>query len=140
MALTVKSVDATVKKWQARANVAGGDYAAGVAASGTRQSDNAVANKANWAAGVQAAASNDAYAKGLAKDPGKYQRNVAAKGAARYGPGVSAAAPDYSKGIGPVLSTLSSLSLPPRQPRGSPSNLQRVQIVDAALRALKTGA
>ena len=139
MALQVKSVDATVKKWQARANVAAPDYVAGVQASGSKQHDNAVASAPNWAAGTAAAAQSGAYAKGLAKDPAKYQRNVQAKGAARYGPGVAAAAPDYNKGIGPVLSTLAGLTLTPRQPRGAPANLQRVTDVDNALRKLKTG-
>ncbi len=138
MPIQVKPVDQVVKKWQARANVASSDYTSGVAASGTKQHDNAVAQATTWLAGVQAAGVNR-YTAGLNRDPGKYQRNATGKGAQRYGPGVAAAGPDYNRAIGPVLAAIAAVNLPPKQPRGSPGNNDRVTAITTALHKLRTG-
>jgi hypothetical protein len=138
--LQVKSADVVAKKWAARAGAAGADYAAGV--NGTTKdwaTDTANAAPA-WAAGVQTAAANGSFAKGVNNaGTAKWKSKAANVGAARYPQGVAAATPYYQSGIGPVLQTLSALSLPARGPKGDPGNIQRVTAVTTALRKLKTG-
>ena len=139
MPLRVKSIDTATKKFTARASIAGPDYAAGVAASGTAQHDHAVAAKDSWAAGVQAAIAANRYATGLGKNPGKYMAKATSVGAQRYGPGVSAAAPFYTAGFGPYLDALANSTPPPRFPRGDPRNTDRVTYVDQLLHKKRVG-
>jgi|SRR4051812_48470467 hypothetical protein len=138
MAIKIKSADAIAQKFATRGAAAGADYAAGVAA--PRQ-DWAAATEAasnTWGAGVQQAISNGQFGKGVAKaGTAKWQRKAAGVGAQRFGPGVTAAKADYQAAVQPYLDTLANLSLPPRNPKGDPGNLQRVQVVAQALRARK---
>jgi hypothetical protein len=136
MAIVIKDAGAIATKWATRAGAAGQDYSNGVQNPRQSQSAAGIAAKNVWAESVAAAAQNDSYAKGLAKSgDGKWQAGVAAKGAVRYGPGVTAGKANYSAGIGPVLSVLSGLSLPPRNVKGN--NMGRVQMVVDALRKFK---
>jgi hypothetical protein len=137
MAIVIKDAGTIAQKWATRAGAAGQDYAKGVQNPRHSQSAAGVAAANVWAESVAAAAQNNSYAKGLQKaGDGKWQAGVAAKGAVRYGPGVSAGTGNYQTGIGPVLQTLSGLTLPPRNVKGN--NMGRVQIVVDALRKLKT--
>jgi len=86
---------------------------------------------------VQQAVSNNTFAKRVLAAQDKYTRNAVAKGAQRYRPGVDAAVSDMTSGLQPYLDVLANLNLPPRLPKGDPSNIQRVAAVDAALRAKK---
>jgi hypothetical protein len=138
MAIVVKSADAVAKKWQARAQGAGGDYTNGVNQPRRPWQSSTAAAKDVYAAGVQAAIGNDSFTKGVnAAGDAKWQRKSAALGAQRYGPGITAAAPDYQANVGPFLDVIAGLNLPPRQPKGSPGNIARVQAVADALRAKK---
>jgi hypothetical protein len=138
--LQVKDAATVAKKWAARAGAAGADYAAGV--NGTTKdwaSDTANAAPA-WAAGVQTAAANGSFAKGVnAAGTAKWKAKAANVGAARYPQGVAAAAQYYQNGITAVLQVLSGITLPPRGPKGDPGNNNRVTIVTQALRKMKTG-
>jgi hypothetical protein len=137
MGIQVKDASMIAAKWSTRAGAASQDYLAGVAAPRASQSASAIAAKGVWADSVASAAANDLYAKGLAKSgDGKWQQGVKDKGSVRYQPGVTAGKNNYQTGIGPVLSTLSSLNLPPRNVKGN--NMGRVQMVVDALRKLKT--
>jgi len=137
-AIQIKSADLIAKKYTTRAGAAGADYQAGVQnprtdwAQATEQSSNA------WAAGVQQAASNGSFSKGVTKaGTPKWQRKAAGVGASRYPAGVQAATTDYQNGIAPYLQVLSGLQLPPRGPKGDPGNINRVSAVAAALRSKK---
>lgn len=138
--MQVKDAGTVAKKWAARAGAAGGDYAAGVQ---TPRVDWAAATEAassSWAQGTQIAATNGSFSKGVAKaGTDKWKRKAAGVGAQRYTGGVAAAQPDFQTAIGPVLQVLQSVSLPPRAPKGDPSNLNRVAAITTALRKLKTG-
>lgn len=137
MAIAVKSAASAATKWAARAGAAAQDYAAGVQAAGNSQQTNALAAAPTWAAGVQAAVSNGSYAKGVQKSGNKWQTNAAGKGAARYPTGIAAGKDPYSTGVAPFLQTIANLTLPPRAPKGDPSNIQRVATIAQALRAQK---
>lgn len=138
--MQVKSADAAAKKWAARAGAAGGDYANGVQSTQKDWAGATSASAGAWATGVQTAAASGAFAKGVnAAGTNKWKAKASGVGAQRYPQGVAAAQPFYQSGIGPVLQTLSAITLPPRGPKGDPGNLQRVAVIDAALRKLKTG-
>jgi len=138
--LQVKDAATVAKKWATRAGAAGQDYANGV--NGTAKdwaSDTAAAAPA-WAAGVQTAAANGSFAKGVnAAGTAKWKAKASNVGAARYPQGVAAASQYYQNGIAGVLQVLSAITLPPRGPKGDPGNLNRVAIVTQALRKMKTG-
>jgi hypothetical protein len=141
MALKVKDITKSAAKFVARAGVAGQDYASGVQAAGTSQFDNALAAKASWAAGVQQAAANDAFAKGLNKaGPQKWQTMATTKGVKNYPAGVAAASSSYVAGVTPFFNALSNLTLSQRFPRGDPRNQQRSVDVQTALHKLRVGA
>lgn len=137
MAIQTKPLDRVVSRWQTKASAATPDYVAGVSAAGTTQADHAAAAETTWGAGVQAALSNHTFVKGVQRDPGKWARNALSKGKDRFVGGINAAKDDFSKGIGPVLQVIAGVTLPPRQPRGSPSNNDRVAAITTALRAFK---
>jgi hypothetical protein len=138
--MKVKPLDQITKKWQERASVAGGAYKDGVMST-TGWASATSAGKDNWAQGVQAAAANGSFEKGVnAAGDAAWQSGAANKGAARYPNGVQGAGPKFSAGFGKYASVLSSLTLPARFPKGNPQNVARVQAVVDALRRAKLGA
>lgn len=133
-----KDVGTIAQKFVTRAQAASGDYKSGVQAAGTKWEQNTGAAEPNYEQGVQAAISSKRFAKGITGKGTKYQNNAVNLGSQRYGPGVANAQDAYSKGMAPVLSVLSGLTLPPKSFRGSPSNQARSNAVATALAALRT--
>jgi hypothetical protein len=137
MALKVKNVERAAQKFIERASVAGKDYEQGVRET-SDWAEKAVAAKDAYAAGVTDAINRGAREAGISKAGNqKWQTKAVALGAKRFPEGVRAAKGDYQKEIAPYLATLSSLELPPRGPKGSPENFERVRAVGEALRAKK---
>jgi hypothetical protein len=138
--MQVKDAATVAAKWAARAGAAGQDYAKGVTNTQKDWATDTAAAAPAWAAGVQAAAGNGSFAKGVnAAGTAKWKNKAANVGAARYPQGVAAASQYYQTGIGPVLQVLSGITLPARGPKGDPGNINRVTAVTTALRKLKTG-
>lgn len=138
--MQVKDAGSVAKKWAARAGAAGGDYSTGVQSPRVdwAQATESAAN--SWAQGTAQAAANGSFSKGVAKaGTDKWKRKASGVGAARYTQGVGAAQPDFQNAIAPVLQVLSTVTLPPRAPKGDPSNLQRVAAINTALRKMKVG-
>lgn len=134
MAITIKDVGTLSQKYASRAQAAASDYKNGVMNPRRSQSQAAIAAAPNWAQGVQAAATNGSYAKGLNKaGDAKWQQNASTLGAQRYGPGVANAQNAWATAVQPYLQTLSNLQLSPKGVRGSAQNYQRVQDVGNAL-------
>ena len=134
MAIKVKPLSEVVSKWadvtpgrtsyyEKEATIAGDDWEKGATAAST-------AFKA-----AVTSANIEAMFKGGIKRAGaaKYNRKVKDVGVARFGPGVSAARPDYESGVAPMLATIGAITLPARAPRGSEANLARVRIVATEL-------
>ena len=135
--VNVPSIDEVTRKWKSRASGAASDYSAGIARAPGAVSA-ALAAKGSWASGVQAAVSNDSFAKGLGRSSDAAWKTAAAtKGAARYGPGIAAAEGEFRTGMGRVLSAISGVTLPPRGPKGVDNNIERVRAMAKALEALK---
>jgi len=139
-AIAVKDAATVAAKWAQRAAAAGPAYAAGVSGTQKDWATDTAAAAALWAAGVTAAAGNGSFARGVnAAGTAKWKAKAAGVGAQRYPAGVSAAQPYYQTGIQAVLQVLQGVNLPPRGPKGDPSNLNRVSAVTTALRKMKTG-
>lgn len=135
-AVKVKSIEASTTKWEGNASRAAEEFAANAAAAGEA-----------WAQGAQKAA--DAYGQAVtaAGIKERFRRGVARAGAAkfvrkiqdvardRFGPGIAAATIDYRTGAEPYYSTIASLTLDQRKPRGDPANYRRVEQIGKALNA-----
>lgn len=138
--MQIKDPATVGKKYATNGGAAAGSYAAGVASPRVPWAAATTASANTYAQGVQAAIGAGSFAKGVAAaGDGKWARKAAGVGATRYGPGVQAAQTDYVNGITPYLQVLSSLTLPPRGPKGDPGNIQRVSAIATALRAYKLG-
>lgn len=140
MGLKVKAAADAAAKFVTNAQNGQPAYAKGVATAGPTWAANTAASADSWAQGVQQAATNGRFGAGINQaSQTKYQTRAAGVGPTRYAQGVQTAGPAYQTAVAPYLTTLQNLNLPPRQPRGSASNIQRVVAVAQALRAQKLG-
>ncbi len=134
----VRPISDVSGKWNRRASSAGPEYEAGIRNPAGDWAASAVAAKGAWQQGVTAAASRDAFAKGVAaKGNAHWQQRAIEKGPARFAQGVVVGQGDYEKGFAPYLEAISRVDLPPRGPAGSEANLQRMTGIPRALAALK---
>ena len=84
---------------------------------------------------VTDAAAKGRYGKGVtAAGDQAWQQGAIDKGVGRYGSGVAAGQAKYEQRIGKFLQLIQATALPPRGPKGSPGNFQRVQVMAEALR------
>lgn len=138
-----KGVSATVDKWQRRASVAAPDYQNGVQNPRVPWDQAAKAGEANYRTAVTQAATEGRFGKGISRVGNeKWSRGALQKGPSRFVEGVNVAAPNYQDRINTVISTIEGVTLPPRGPKGSPANYQRVTPIGEALRRAfgKSGA
>lgn len=138
MAVKVRDLTASSKKFVTNASGAQQTYAAGVANAGPAWQANTKAAADTWQQGVQQAASQGRFAAGVnPTSQNKFQTRATTVGPARYGTGVTAAGDAWTQGTKPYLDTIAGLTLPSRGVKGSQQNIQRVQAVTDALRAKK---
>jgi hypothetical protein len=136
-----KSASASAGKYVERAGAASGDYVSGAASTSKDQSSLAIAGKANWAAGIQAAITGGRYEKGLqASGKSGWLKGIQDKGANRYAEGVSSGASKYATNSGKYDGARSAADSLPRGPKGSEANFARAKAVGQALRKAKIGA
>lgn len=123
-------------KWARNSAGASADYASGAQNPRRSWAESTQASEGNYEAGVQEAIGRKAFSKGV-QDAGdsKWKAGIQEKGRARYSQGVAVAQDEYQKGFAPYVSTLNSLTLPPRGPKGQ--NYQRSQLVGEAMRETK---
>lgn len=134
MAIATKDIGTIASKWSARAQSAGPDYAAGVKSTTKDWAGLTAAAADNFAAGVSQAVADGRFSKGVtAAGTPKWQAAAAGKGAQRYPTGVAAGQSAFSTGFAPYLQVIQNTTLPPRSPRGSPNNVQRVSAITSAL-------
>jgi len=100
------------ERWQERATAAGATYKTAVTAPDIER---------RFTGGVKRAGAD------------KFRRKVLAVGVARFGPGVTAARPDYEKGFTPYIEALKVVDVPVRKPRGDPANIDRVRVIAGEL-------
>jgi len=140
MAIRVKDVGASAKKFVANAGRSAGDYTEGVKGAGQEWETNTRAAGQNWADGTQAAITDKRFEKGVAEaGAAKYTTRAGSLGAQRYPTGVAASEQDFARGVAPYLQIIASTDLPPRRPKGDPQNMQRANVLAQRLRAAKVG-
>lgn len=138
-----KGTSATVDKWQRRSSVAQPDYVAGVNNPRQPWDQAAKAGAANYRTAVTQAATEGRFEKGIARvGNDKWTKGATQKGPARFVEGVQLGGGNFQERINTVLTTIEGVTLPPRGPKGSPSNYGRVTPIGEALRRAfgKSGA
>mgnify|MGYP001561452650 CR=1 FL=1 len=136
MALKVKSISSAADKLVRNAQAASQEWLENTKAAGEAWVTGTQGAKLNYGQAVRSGGIEDRFARGVAKaGAAKFVRKVSDVGGQRFAPGVSAGKVDYQANAEGYFSLLAGLSLPPRAPRGSASNTQRVVAVDQALNA-----
>lgn len=134
----IRSATDIARKWAEVTPGRAAQYEAGVRNPVRDYAAGAVAANEAWKGGVQAAVAGDRFKRGVTKaGTAKWQDRALKLGPARYGPGVTIAQPDFEAGFAPYREAIAATVLPPRGPRRSPQNLQRVNAMVAAISARK---
>lgn len=129
-----KDISTITAKWSNRAQAAAPDYTAGVTSTTKDWAANTSASSDSWQQGVSQAAANGRFGKGVvAAGTEKWRSAAKTKGAQRFASGVASGAAAYGAGFAPFFDVIKNTQLPPRSPRGSPNNIQRVTALAAAL-------
>lgn len=136
-----KDLSRVVSKWAQNAGQASSSYAEGVQNPRNDWAQATAASAESYKQGVTKAAADGRFARGVARaGTAKQQNNALNKGVSRYSGGIAVAQPEYQTAMEPVLRTIQNVQLPPRKPKGDPSNIDRVKAIAAALHAQKTGS
>lgn len=137
-AAKVPPITDVAAKFARRAQQSAPEYEQGVRAPRVPWAQAATAAQASYEQGVTQAISRKAYGKGVAAaGDQRWQRGAVEKGPVRYAQGVQLAESDYAQRMAPVLDVIARTDLPPRGPRGSAQNLQRMTPIPQALSQLK---
>lgn len=138
MAINIKPLATIVTKYVQRASGAGQAYTDGINNPKRDWAASTAASATSWAAGVQGAITDGRFVSGVNNaGDAKWATKATTVGATRYPGGITAGQGAYQAGIQPFLQALSTLTLPPRGPKGDPANINRVTAVNTALRNLK---
>jgi len=130
----IRSASDISKKWAQVTPGRTAQYEEGVRNPVRDYAANAAAASDAWKSGVTAAVARDGFKKGVQKTgTAKWQDRSIKLGPARFGPGVQAAQGDYEAGFAPYREAIAGAALPPRGPRRSPQNMQRVNAMVTAL-------
>ena len=133
----IKPLSDSADKFVRRAAVATEDYRDGVLNPRRSWQDATAAAEQSYKAGVIAAANAGRFGSGVRRaGDEKWQRGATTKGPGRFAEGVAVARDDWSDGFAPYHEAIERLTLPPRGPRGSEANYQRVRAIGAAERAV----
>lgn len=125
--MRVKDILTAKKKYQERTAVAVDDYKEGIQRVSNFEELAASENaESTYAQGVQQAVGRKARAAGIMARRGKWQQNAIQKGVNRYPEGTRIGASEYETRFRPFIEALKTVELPPRGPRRSPANLERV--------------
>jgi len=122
----VRRLDRAKTRFQNRAAGAAAEYMEGVEEN-TSWETNAAASQSNYEAGVTKANAQKRFSKGIRRaGQSKYRANAMTKGAPRFAEGVRTAGDAWEKGFTPYKDAIEKTTLPPRGPRGSQQNRQRM--------------
>ena len=124
--VTVKDKTKVVKKWVEETPRRSTYYAEETPLAAAKWESETTAAAPNYKTAVAAADIGKRFSGGVKRvGAEKFARKVKDVGADRYGPGVTAAKEDYSKGVEWVLSAIAEVEVPARKPRGDPGNWNR---------------
>jgi len=131
----IKPLEQASDKWSRRASAAAPDYAAGIENPRRSWAEASLAAENNYKQGVIAAANAGRYGQGVRSAGNeKWQNRAKTVGPGRFSEGVQVARSDWERGFRPYHQAIQSLKLPPRGPKGSPQNIQRVAAIATTLR------
>lgn len=134
----IKPIDQISKKWVGNSSQAGTAYRDGVTAPRTPWAASAAAADDRRKAGLAAADARNAFVAGVNKaGDSKWQQNSITLGPSRFATGVQNAQPAYQSGFAKYHQVISATTLPPRGPKGSPENINRVTAITSALHQAK---
>lgn len=136
----IKSLSETSKKWTTVTPQRQTDYEAGIRAPRRDWQDATLASASNYQQGVQAAITAGRFQAGV-DDAGSetWRKGALEKGLQRWTQGISVAKESFERGFSPFREVISRVELPPKGPKGSPQNYQRVQVIGTALHEAKMG-
>ncbi|RLG91230.1 hypothetical protein DRO34_04370 [Candidatus Bathyarchaeota archaeon] len=134
----IRSAQEIAEKWARVTPGRSSDYEAGVK-SPKKDWETETANaESAWEGGIQNAIAEKRFVKGVREaGTAKWQAKATTLGVSRWGPGVAAAKDDYARGFAPYRDIIERITLPPRKPKGDPSNIDRVRIIAMALHEAK---
>ena len=136
----IKSLASIRDKWTRVTPGRTEDYKDGISNPKRDWAEETAAGADNWKAGVDKAAGQDLFAKGVqAAGTKKWQDKALKKGPGRFAEGVYIAGPDYEKGFARFHEAISRVDLGPRFPKRDPRNMERVKRVVDALIEEKVG-
>jgi len=134
----IRPVSEIGDKWTRVTPQRSDDYRKGIEAPLKDWERNASAAESAWEGGVQQAAADKRFGKGVKKaGTGKWQRKARDLGVSRWPQGIRVARPDYEAGFAPYRDEIEKTTLPPRGPKGDPRNLDRVSAIASALHQKK---
>jgi len=137
----IKSLGSIRDKWTRVTPGRTEDYKMGIQSPKRDWAEETAAGADNWKAGIDKAASQNLFAKGVAAAGSKkWQEKSIKKGPGRFAEGVYIAGPDYEKGFGRYHDAIARTELGPRFPKRDPRNLDRVKKIVDALVAEKVGS
>lgn len=132
--IVLRSADEIAKKWGEVTPARATYYEAGVREPTKDWANEASAAAPTYKSAVQNPMIDKLYIGGIKKaGTDKWKRKAVSVGVARYGPGVAAAIEDYKAGFAPYADELSRVELPPKKPRGSSENIERVKRIADSL-------
>ena len=134
----IKPVSEIAEKWARVTPGRSADYQAGIQNPKRDWAEATKAAEEAWVQGIQEAASQRRFSRGVSKaGTEKWKKKALELGATRWGPGVAAARDDYEKGFAPYAEVIARTTLPPRGPKGDPKNIERVRVLAQALHEAK---
>ena len=133
----IKDISLSAQKWSRNAGAAATEFAANAQAAAAKWGTETQKAGANFRQAISAGNIQAKFERGVAKaaQSGRFARKLAAVGSSRYSEGVGAAQQDWSSGFEPYQAVLSTLTYPPRAPRGDARNYERVKTPGQALNA-----
>jgi len=134
----IKSINAIKEKWGRVTPGRQTDYTLGIQNPRRPWMQSTIDATPQYEAGVIEAIADGRFQGGVQRvgDLG-WRTKTLEKGPVRWAHGVQLAEDDYGRGFAPYRDLIESIVLPPRGPRGSPANLERVRIIANALHALR---
>lgn len=136
----IKPLGKIAKVWARRAAQASDEYKDGVLNPRRDWESSTVGAKEVYESALQESFGRNAFVQGVEKaGTKKWQLKASTLGPGRYSEGVRAAVGEFEEGFKPFHARIAATDLPPRGPKGSPENIERVRIIAEALHNEKIG-
>lgn len=139
----IKPLTKIADKWgsNASSSESRSSYTEGVTSPRRSWSASAVAADQARKDGLAAADARNAFVNGVnAAGDSKWKNRAQTVGPSRFSQGVQAGKPSYQQGFAPYHGIISGVTLPPRGPKGSPENIDRVRAIAEALHTAKVSS